>query len=403
MKSDLPLNWRYESLGKCCYVISGATPRRDVSEYWGGGIPWVTPKDISKLDGPIIENTLEYISEKGYKSCSATILPEGSVLFSSRAPIGLVALTGRPMCTNQGFKSLVPKEGLNSKYLYHCMKWVAPKLKALGNGATFKEVSKEVVSRFEIPFPPLSEQKRIAAILDKADAIRRKRQQAIKLAGYFSRATFFKFFGDPVTNANKWENLKIGKAVEADIILEIQDGNHGEKHPKVADFVKHGLPFLTANAINKDFIDFNNCNYLDPIWLKKLRVGFAKPRDVILTHKGSIGLSIVLDDTYDTYICSPQTTYYRVNEKKLVPEYLYSYFLTPYFQNLLISSGKQSTRLYVGITRQKDLPILIPPIEKQKKYFDILLYQKKMIKNYNETLLKADVMFNSLAQKYFSR
>lgn len=213
MKSDLPSNWRYESLGKCCYVISGATPRRDVSEYWGGGIPWVTPKDISKLDGQIIENTPEDISEKGYKSCSSTILPEGSVLFSSRAPIGLVALTGRPMCTNQGFKSLVPKEGLNSKYLYHCMKWVAPKLKALGNGATFKEVSKEVVSRFEIPFPPLSEQKRIAAILDKADAIRRKRQQAIKLADDFLRATFLDMFGDPVTNSKRWELRPLGEIV----------------------------------------------------------------------------------------------------------------------------------------------------------------------------------------------
>lgn len=142
------------------------------------------------------------------------MLPEGSVLLTSRAPIGNLAVTGKPMCTNQGFKSLVPNPDVDCTYLYYCMLANIEKLQALGNGATFKEVSKKVVEDFEIPLPPLDEQKRIAAILDKADAIRQKRQQAIALADDFLRSVFLDMFGDPFTNPKKWDMQPIGKLLQ---------------------------------------------------------------------------------------------------------------------------------------------------------------------------------------------
>lgn len=165
----------YVKLKDCCTVVGGATPKRHIPEYWGNDVPWVTPRDVSNMENPILQDAPEYISKLGYKNCSTYLLPKGSILFTSRAPIGNVAIAGREMCTNQGFKSLVPSKNVDSAYLYHCMQYMSPKLQALGNGATFKEVSKKVVEEFEIPLPPLEEQKRIAAILDKADAIRRKR------------------------------------------------------------------------------------------------------------------------------------------------------------------------------------------------------------------------------------
>jgi type I restriction enzyme S subunit len=112
----------------------------------------------------------------------------------------LVAIAGAEMCTNQGFKSLVPGPTLHSGYLYHCMRAYSARLAALGNGATFKEVSKSIVEDFEIPLPPLEEQQRIAAILDKADSLRRKRQEAIRLTDDFLRAVFLDIFGDPAAN-----------------------------------------------------------------------------------------------------------------------------------------------------------------------------------------------------------
>ncbi|POD72441.1 hypothetical protein BKM17_20755 [Pseudomonas syringae group genomosp. 3] len=195
------MSWPLAKLRECCEVVGGATPKREVLEYWDSAdVPWVTPKDVSGLASSTLEDAPEYISEAGFKSCSTSMLPKGSVLVTSRAPIGNIAIAGRDLSTNQGFKSLVPSERVDGLYLYYCMRHSSQRLQALGNGATFKEVSKKIVEEFEIPLPPLPEQKRIAAILDKADAIRRKRQQAIQLADDFLRAVFLDMFGDPNSN-----------------------------------------------------------------------------------------------------------------------------------------------------------------------------------------------------------
>ena len=106
------------SLAECCEIISGATPKTGVASYWDGDIDWVTPADLSDLDGPFIDETPRKITKAGLASCSATVLPVGAVLLSSRAPIGHVAIALRPMATNQGFKSLIPRaEVVDPKYL----------------------------------------------------------------------------------------------------------------------------------------------------------------------------------------------------------------------------------------------------------------------------------------------
>lgn len=204
------MSWPMVKLKDCSNVVGGATPKRNVDEYWNTkDVPWITPKDISNLRQPVLEDAPEYISNLGFKSCATYLLPKGSVLLTSRAPIGNLAIAGRDMCTNQGFKCLVPNNDVDSTYLYYCMMAYSEKLKLLGNGATFKEVSKKIVEEFEIPLPPLTEQKRIAAILDKADSLRRKNQQSIQLADQFLRAVFLELFGDPVTNPKNWEIKKL--------------------------------------------------------------------------------------------------------------------------------------------------------------------------------------------------
>jgi type I restriction enzyme S subunit len=175
-------NVKMVKLDKVCRVVSGATPRRNRPEFWGEGINWVTPKDLSKLEGTTLYETPEQIAKEGLASCSTEVLPARSVLFSSRAPMGLIALTGSEMCTNQGFKSLIPFNDVDGGYLYWCMKYVTPQIVKQGRGATFKEVSKAQMEEFEIPFIDDSdEQKRIAEILDLADDARRKRRENLKL------------------------------------------------------------------------------------------------------------------------------------------------------------------------------------------------------------------------------
>lgn len=197
--------WPIVALRDCCSVISGATPKTNNKEFWDGDISWTSPKDLTGLTGKYLYSTPKKITQKGYDSCSTKLLPVGSVLLSSRAPIGHVAIAAEPVCTNQGYKSLVPDTAkIDSVYLYYWLKSKKHYLQSLGNGATFKEISKGIVESVEIPLPPLNEQRRIAGILDKADELLKRRHQTIERLDQLVQSIFLDMFGDPVTNPKNW-------------------------------------------------------------------------------------------------------------------------------------------------------------------------------------------------------
>ena len=297
-----------------------------------------------------------------------------------------------------------PKAAVDPLYLSYFFRsdvyWT--QIRSMAEGAAQPGVNSSKLKELKVPLPPLAEQKRIAAILDKADALRRKRQQAIDLADQFLRSVFLDMFGDPVTNPKGWEVMTAGECIQKGLIHSIQDGNHGNDHPKVADFSQDGLPFIAANVVRNGKIQFDKCYYLSDKWLDKLRIGFAKPRDVLLTHKGTLGLTAVMDDTYPIYIFSPQTTYYRLNGAEILPEYLKGYFDTEYFQRLLEKEGKQSTRAYIGITRQKELPILVPSIDVQIKYVELAEQVKQKVSKYSLHDRACEELFSSISQQAFS-
>lgn len=204
--------WPLVPIKDVARIVGGSTPKSGTAEFWDGQIPWATPKDLSDVDGKFIDDTPRKISQLGLNSCSSELLPPNSVLFSSRAPIGHVAINTVPMATNQGFKSFVPTPKIDASYLYWWLKCHRSDLERLGNGATFKEVSKAVVERIEIPLPALEEQKRIAAILDQADDIRRNRQRAIERLNQLGQAIFYEMFGDPVCNPMAWDTSSLDSA-----------------------------------------------------------------------------------------------------------------------------------------------------------------------------------------------
>jgi len=165
--SRFPIGWRKRRIGDIAEIVSGATPKTMVKEYWDGDILWATPKDLGQLNSIEISDTERKITKAGYESCSTKLLPPGSVLLSSRAPIGHLAINTKPMCTNQGFKSLIPKKGIFNRYLYWVLKGSVTELQNMGRGCTFDELSKGLLASLEIPVPPLDEQRRIVARIEE--------------------------------------------------------------------------------------------------------------------------------------------------------------------------------------------------------------------------------------------
>ena len=206
------MSWPVATIGELCEVVSGATPRTSRPEFWGGNVPWVTPKDLSELGQKYLSDTPRKITKAGLNSCSAKMVPAHSVLFSSRAPIGLVAINTLPVCTNQGFKSLVPHFDLVSPdFLFWWLRVQEKQIQSKGRGATFKEISKTIVENLQVPLPPLAAQRRIAAILDAADALRARRREAIAQLDNLLQSAFLNMFGDPVTNPMGWDTLPLGE------------------------------------------------------------------------------------------------------------------------------------------------------------------------------------------------
>jgi len=158
---DLPDSWIYVRLKHIGAIIGGGTPKTNIKDYWDGNIPWLTPADFSGYEDMYVSVGARTITELGLQSSSAQMLPTNSVLFSSRAPIGYIAIAANPICTNQGFKSVVPYDSAMSQYLYYCLKARTDDIIQRATGTTFKEISAGGMAETIIPLPPLKEQTRI--------------------------------------------------------------------------------------------------------------------------------------------------------------------------------------------------------------------------------------------------
>ena len=198
--------WKKVKLGDVCKIVSGSTPKTHVKEYWNGNINWLTPAEV-KENEIIIYNTERKITEKAVKDTNLKLLPKGTVILSSRAPIGKIAIAGTEMYCNQGFKNLICSEKIYSLYLYYFLKKKKIFLNSLGRGATFKEISKTIVENIEITLPNYEEQIYISKIFNNLDNILKLKQQQLFEFEKLVKFQFLEIFGDPILNEKNWKKI----------------------------------------------------------------------------------------------------------------------------------------------------------------------------------------------------
>lgn len=254
-------------------VVGGATPSTKKSEnYVDGKIAWITPKDLSTFKGRYIVSGERNITESGLKSCSTKLLPKNTVLFSSRAPIGYIAIAANDLCTNQGFKSVIPNENTDPLFLYYLLKFNKDKIESMGSGTTFKEISAKVMKNIKV-FVPTSKlmQKNIASILGAIDnkielnnSINNNLlEQALTLyATQFSSLELNGCIGD-------YCSVKSGFAF------------------KSSWWTNSGIRVIKIGSINQDNLNLLECSYVDEDKADKAKAFVVKAGDLLIAMTGA--------------------------------------------------------------------------------------------------------------------
>jgi type I restriction enzyme, S subunit len=301
---ELPAGWRWATMGEVAKVVGGSTPKTGEPSYWGGDIPWITPDDLSGFNGKYIERGRRSITPGGYDSCSTQMVPAGTVLFTSRAPIGYVAIAANPVCTNQGFKSFVAKDEVDSEYLYWYLRGATELARSLASGTTFLELSGKAASRIPLPLPPLDEQREIVQSIERQrsaldEAAHGLASGARRLQRYreliLEVAIRGRLIGADVSDTGTGDQeteLPSGWVISSlrDIAEFITDGDHNPPARVTA-----GVPHLTARNITRAGISPVRSTFISPADFDRIRKRYdPAPGDLLITSVGTIGRTAIV-------------------------------------------------------------------------------------------------------------
>ncbi|ENJ6607979.1 restriction endonuclease subunit S [Pseudomonas aeruginosa] len=286
------------------------------------------------------------------------------------------------------------EKNLHGRYLFH---WVqtgsfVEDMMSKATGANYPAVSDKIVKESKIPLPPLPEQKRIAAILDKADAIRRKRQQAIQLADDFLRAVFLDMFGDPVTNPKGWDTCKC-EALTSLVTygLTVRPEYHEE-----------GIPLISAREIRTGELDFESCPKISRSDFDALsEKGRPKKDDILFSKTGSIGHCAIVKSELD-FAVTQNAARIVPNKEVCDPIFLLAFMRTNYFYDLANKEAKGNAVKDLQLGIMKDFPMYIPPISLQKKFVDVYSKASLLSEKVSGGSILLNSNFGALSQAAFS-
>ena len=385
---------RMVKLGEICEIYGGGTPPRESKEYFGGEIPWFTPTEIGKDRIVGISISKETLTKKGLANSSAKLLPIGSVIMTSRASIGNIAIIETEATTNQGFINFVCPDSLNNKYLSYWLFTNKNRIENAANGATFKEISRGKIKEFQIPLPPLATQKQIAARLDAADALRQKDRELLARYDELVRSIFMDLFGDPVKNEKGWTIMELEKVCDL-----ITDGTHFSPPS-----TKAGIPYITAKHLKAYGLDF----YRDPTYIskeehKKIYTRCNPKKGDVLYIKDGATTGIAAINNYEfEFSMLSSLALIKPNKTVLNNYYLVCFLNHPIVKEHLINNSMAGAAIKrFTLSKINRFLIPIPPIESQQHFADLVQQIEAQKAIVQKQALKSEELFQSLLQEAF--
>lgn len=386
--------YEFKKINDFCKTGSGGTPSRSKSEYFiNGSIPWVKSGELKGRFVNIIE---EYITEEAIKNSSAKIVPENALLIAMYgATVGEVSQLKFDAATNQAICNIIPDPSIcDVNYLYRFLEAIKPELLARRVGGGQPNISQSIIKETLVPLPPLPEQRRIAAILDKADELRQKRRQAIEKLDQLLQATFIDLFGDPVSNPKGW-----GKSTIKRVLSKLTDGTHHSP-----PLTSTGIPYITAKHIKLGYVNFDSA----PTYISTEDHNSIYARcdptygDVLYIKDGATtGIAAINRFRHEFSLLS-SVALLRPNRSLITEGYLESWLNNNLVkQSILLNMGGAAIKR-LTLAKIKELPINVPPLELQYKFDQIKSEILKQRAKLQESDLLIDHGFSSLQQRAFS-
>ena len=387
--------WEIRPLGEVCEIYNGGTPSTNIPEYWDGGIQWITPKDMGRSKDMYVSHCERTISQEGVEHSSTKVLPERSVIVSSRAPIGYVAINEVPMATNQGCKGFVLGKEIYPEFLYYFLLSSTDLLNKLGTGATFKEVSGKKLAGIELPFPSLPEQQRIVDILDrefaKIDALKANAEKSLQAAKDLFQATLKK----ELEPKEGWMTQTIGD------VCFVQGGST-PRRTEIAFWENGTYPWFTIDDVREQgrIISDTKQKITKLAW-DKIRVFPAN--SVLLCCTASVGeyalstIPISSNQQFNGLIIK--------DEKTLLPMFLFH--LASTLKDKLLSLSGKATIDFVSGGKVRSVPISFPASIKEQETIISRLDNinnkcTTLQQNYQKTLTLCDDLKQALLRKAFN-
>ena len=387
------------SLSEIGEIVSGATPKTNVADNFGGNIAWLTPADLSGYSAKYVSHGARNLTEKGYSSCGTKLMPQGTVLFSSRAPIGYVAIASNPICTNQGFKSIVPHDDILSEFLYYQLKFLRKSIQDMGSGTTFKEISAKKFATIRVVLPPLPEQKRIVARIEElfseldngVDTLKKTKQQLTVYRQSVLKAAFEGIATQcEVCNVKDvCEDIKVGIVIKPSQYYTTED---------------HGIRAFRSANVREFQINDADWVYLTKAGHNANRRSEIHTGDVLVVRSGYPGTACVVTPDFDG--CNAIDILIAVPDKrKVLPEYLCAYTNSPLGRKIVQEKKRGVAQAHFNVSGYALTTILLPSLQLQKqvvsKIDESLSACDSIEKTVDTALQQAESLRQSILKKAF--
>ncbi len=385
------MSWESIKIQDFAEVTTGGTPSTTLKEYWeNGNIPWL---NSGELNQDVITNCENYITSKGLENSSARLMPKDTVLIAlTGATTGVVGYLTFEACANQSVTGILPSKNHHPKFIYYYLKSIRNKVLADAYGGAQKHISQGYVKNLEIPLPPLPIQKRIAEILDVADALKRKDQALLKKYDELAQAIFIDMFGDPVKNEKGWEVGTI-----RDLAREVKYGTSKPAEDRGL------IPYLRMNNItySGDW-DFASLKYIN-LEATEYEKYIVKDGDLVFNRTNSkelVGKTAVFNLNKEMAIAG-YLIRIRTNENGN-PYYISYYLNSKHGKETLIGMCKSIIGMAnINAQELQEINIMIPPIFLQNQFEWKIKQLKKVISKTEDQIISSSALFNSLIQKAF--